>query len=69
YEQINRYLQDLMKKGFIRQDVSEGVVVYRTTEKGRLFVHYYSLMTDILLDNTRNDVDPIEPMPLIGDRQ
>ena len=69
YEQINRYLQDLMKKGFIRQDVSEGVVVYRTTEKGRLFVHYYTLMTDILVDNTRNDVDPIEPMPLIVDRQ
>jgi predicted transcriptional regulator len=68
YEQINRYLQELLKKSFIRQDVDEGVIVYRTTEKGRLFIHYYTLMTDTLLDDTRNDVKPNEPMPLIVDR-
>jgi hypothetical protein len=44
------------------------VIIYRTTEKGRLFIHYYTLMIDTLLDNTNNDVKPNEPMPLIVDR-
>ena len=65
YEQINRYLQELLKKDFIRQDIDGGVIVYRATEKGRLFIHYYSLMTDTLLDDAGNDVKPNEPMSII----
>jgi len=65
YEQINRYLLELLKKGFIRQDVDEGAVVYRATEKGRLFIHYYNLMTDTLLVDDGKDVKSNEQIPLI----
>jgi predicted transcriptional regulator len=44
YDQINRYLRELLKLGFIEIAIEEGTVIYRATEKGRLFLHYYNMM-------------------------
>jgi predicted transcriptional regulator len=44
YEQINRYLRELLKLQFIENAIDDGAVIYRATEKGRLFLHYYNMM-------------------------
>jgi predicted transcriptional regulator len=44
YDQINRYLRELLKLGLIEIAINEGTVIYRATEKGRLFLHYYNMM-------------------------
>jgi predicted transcriptional regulator len=51
YEQINRYLAELLIKNLIEQNIEEGVAVYRTTEKGRSYLYYYNLMMGILDEN------------------
>ena len=50
YEQVHLYLGELIAKRLIVQDASspsEGVV-YRTTEKGREFLQYYTRLTECL---------------------
>jgi predicted transcriptional regulator len=51
YEQVHLYLGELIAKRLIAQDASsrssEGVV-YRTTEKGREFLQYYTRLTECL---------------------
>lgn len=44
YDQINRYLRVLLKLEFIEVAIDDGTVIYRATEKGRLFLHYYNMM-------------------------
>ena len=51
YEQINRYLYELLEKELIIQNLDEGVLTYRATEKGRSFLQYYNLMLSTLDDN------------------
>jgi predicted transcriptional regulator len=49
YEQVHLYLGELIAKRLIAQDVSSpDGVVYRTTEKGREFLHYYTRLTEFL---------------------
>jgi len=48
YEQVYLYLEELISKKLIEQDVSADGVVYRTTEKGRDFLSYYSHLTELL---------------------
>ena len=50
YEQILHYLNQLLTKGLIAQDVSDGSLVYRTTEKGREFLMCYSRMTQLITE-------------------
>jgi predicted transcriptional regulator len=50
YEQITHYLNQLLGKGLLAQDVSDGSHMYRTTEKGREFLACYSRMTDLITD-------------------
>jgi predicted transcriptional regulator len=50
YEQILHYLNQLLTKGLIAQDVSDGSLVYRTTEKGREFLICYSRMTELITE-------------------
>jgi predicted transcriptional regulator len=50
YEQILHYLNQLLTKGLIAQDVSDGSLVYRTTEKGREFLMCYSRMTELITE-------------------
>jgi predicted transcriptional regulator len=48
YEQVYLYLEELIGKRLIAQDVSHDAVVYRTTEKGREFMHYYTRLIEFL---------------------
>src|SRR5919197_1076214 len=48
YEQVHLYLGELIAKRLIAQDVSPDGVVYRTTEKGREFLQYYTRLTEFL---------------------
>ena len=51
YEQILYYLNQLLGKGLISQDVSDGAIVYRTTEKGREFLVCYSRMSGLIAES------------------
>jgi predicted transcriptional regulator len=48
YEQVHLYLGELIGKRLIAQDVSPDGIVYRTTEKGREFLLYYTHLIEIL---------------------
>ena len=48
YEQVHLYLGELIGKRLIVQDVSPDGVVYRTTEKGREFLLYYTHLVEFL---------------------
>jgi predicted transcriptional regulator len=48
YEQVYLYLEELISKSLIEQAVSAEGVVFRTTEKGRDFLSYYSHLTEFL---------------------
>ena len=49
YEQVHLYLGELIGKSLITQDVSSpDGVVYRTTEKGREFLLYYTRLVEFL---------------------
>jgi predicted transcriptional regulator len=49
YEQVHLYLGQLIAKRMITQDMSpDDGVVYRTTEKGREFLLFYTRLVDIL---------------------
>jgi len=51
YEQILYYLNQLLSKGLIAQDLSDGALVYRTTEKGREFLACYSRMSELITES------------------
>ena len=49
YEQVHLYLGELIGKSLITQDMSSpDGVVYRTTEKGREFLLYYTRLVEFL---------------------
>src|ERR687896_2226886 len=48
YEQVYLYLEELIAKRLVAQDVSPDGVVYRTTEKGREFLLYYTRLVEFL---------------------
>ena len=48
YEQVHLYLGELTGKSLIAQDVSPEGIIYRTTEKGREFLLYYTHLIQIL---------------------
>jgi predicted transcriptional regulator len=54
YEQVYLYLEELISKRLIAQDVSADGVVYRTTEKGREFLSYYSHLTELLVEGKQD---------------
>src|SRR2546428_11622058 len=54
YEQILHYLNQLLGKGLIAEDVADSAVVYRTTEKGRKFLDCYSRMSELITDSCEN---------------
>jgi predicted transcriptional regulator len=63
YEQVHLYLGELIAKRLIAQDAScrssEGIV-YRTTEKGREFLQYYTRLTECLEEEEEGVVEGIE---------
>jgi predicted transcriptional regulator len=48
YEQVYLYLEELISMRLIAQDVTPDGVVYRTTEKGREFLLYYTRLVEFL---------------------
>jgi predicted transcriptional regulator len=60
YEQVIHYLSELFSKGLIVQDVADGALVYRTTEKGRAFLACYGRMIELVRES-----EAISKMPLL----
>ena len=50
YEQILYYLNQLLNKGLIMQDLVDGSPIYRTTEKGREFIECYTHMMNLIIE-------------------
>jgi predicted transcriptional regulator len=48
YKQMCLYLEELISKRLISQDLSPDGMVYRTTEKGREFLLYYTRLVEFL---------------------
>ncbi|MFZ0655640.1 MAG: winged helix-turn-helix domain-containing protein [Nitrososphaeraceae archaeon] len=61
YEQINRYLYELLEKELIIQNLDDGVLTYRATEKGRSFLQYYNMMLSIL-DEKVVSMSPVDKL-------
>lgn len=60
YEQVNGYLADTLRNKFIEQCVhGEEGVVYRTTDKGREYLKYYSLLTE-LFEGSEGETQQVE---------
>jgi predicted transcriptional regulator len=59
YEQINRYLYELLEKELITQNLDDGILTYRATEKGRSFLQYYNMMLSILDEGVISGESPI----------
>jgi predicted transcriptional regulator len=62
YKQILYYLNNLLGKGLIAQDVSDGALTYRTTEKGREYLACYSRMSKLITESG----DSTERVPLFA---
>ena len=62
YEQVHLYLGELIGKRLIAQDVTPDGVIYRTTEKGREFLLYYTRLVEFLEEEKQEpDVEPSSP--------
>jgi len=48
YEQVHLYLSELIEKRLIMQDTSQDRMMYRTTDKGREFLLYYTRLAEFL---------------------
>ena len=48
YEQVHQYLSELIQKALLVQDASAEGIVYRTTEKGRQFLSYYTRLVEFM---------------------
>jgi predicted transcriptional regulator len=54
YKQIHLYLEELISKRLISQDMSPGGgVVYRTTERGREFLLHYTHLLEFLEERNK----------------
>src|ERR671924_447844 len=57
YEQVHLYLGELISKRLIAQDVSSPSdgIMYRTTEKGREFLQYYTRLIEFLEEQAKEE--------------
>ena len=67
YEQVYLYLQELIRKRLVAQDVSPDGVLYRTTEKGREFLLYYTRLVDFL-EKQKQELEVESGSPYISSR-
>jgi predicted transcriptional regulator len=66
YEQVHLYLGELIAKRMIAQDVSSADgIVYRTTEKGREFLQYYTRLTEFLEEVKGEEGEEQEQQPKV----
>src|SRR3712207_6424075 len=68
YEQVHLYLGELIGKRLIAQDVSPEGVIYRTTEKGREFLLYYTRLVEFLEEEARREPEVELSSPYISTR-
>src|SRR5918997_5091161 len=61
YEQVHLYLGELIEKRLIEQDVSPDGVIYRTTEKGREFLLYYTRVMELLEEKQESEAELSSP--------
>ena len=62
YEQVHLCLGELIGKRLIAQDVTPDGVIYRTTEKGREFLLYYTRLVEFLEEEKQEpEVEPSSP--------
>jgi predicted transcriptional regulator len=57
YEQMHSYLEELISKGLIVQDMSHDGIVYRTTARGRQFLLCYARITALLEEDQSADLN------------
>jgi predicted transcriptional regulator len=50
-----------LEKELIIQNLDDGVLTYRATEKGRSFLQYYNMMLSILDENVVS-ISPVEKL-------
>jgi predicted transcriptional regulator len=67
YEQVYLYLEDLIGKRLIAQDVSPDGVIYRITEKGREFLLYYTRLIEFL-EEQKQEMEVESSSPYISSR-
>ncbi len=48
YEQVHAYIAELKERGMLEQIFGDDGTIYRATEKGREFLHYYGRLIDLL---------------------
>jgi predicted transcriptional regulator len=62
--QLNRFLNSLIEMGFVREDLRDGKVVYRASERGLDFLRQYYVLLAMLLaaeNGTRGPTIVYEP--------
>jgi predicted transcriptional regulator len=64
YEQVHLYLEELIGKALIAQDVCSDGVVYRITEKGREFLLHYTRLIEFL-EEQRQEMEVESGSPYI----
>lgn len=47
--QLNRFLSSLVEMGFVQEDLRDGKVVYRASERGLDFLRQYYVLLSMLL--------------------
>ncbi len=67
YEQVYLYLEELIGKRLVAQYVSSDGVVYRTTEKGREFLQYYTHLMEFL-EEQKQEPEVESSSPYISSR-
>ena len=67
YEQVHLYLGELIGKRLIAQDVTPDGVIYRTTEKGREFLLYYTRLVEFL-EEEKQEPEVESSSPFISSR-
>ena len=66
YEQVHLYLGELIAKRLIAQDVSSpDGIMYRTTERGREFLQYYTRLTEFLEEQVKEEEEEEEQQPKV----
>ena len=68
YEQVHLYLGELIGKRLIEQNVSPDGVIYRTTEKGREFLLYYTRLVEFLEEEEKQESEVEPSSPFISSR-
>jgi predicted transcriptional regulator len=68
YEQVHLYLGELIGKRLIAQNVSPDGVIYRTTEKGREFLLYYTRLVEFLEEEEKQEPEVEPSSPFISSR-